>query len=116
MPKSKNKTKRNPIEQGTEISLDELPIEIKAYRDKNGFAVVFKSDEQRIGDSDGHLVDNFLVRILDGPVPKKDKAHAVALSDQHSRHVEVAEAKIDERGRLFVTSATDGIQRPAATQ
>lgn len=107
----KNTTTPKPLDN--EIPLDQLPVELKAYKDENGFALVLKSKDRRIGNAEGHLVDKLLVRILDGAVPKVDGVHAVEISDIHSRHVEVADAKIDERGRLFVTSATDGIQRPS---
>ncbi len=99
-----------------EIPLDQLPVELKAYKDENGYALVLKSDEKRIGNSEGRLVDVFLVRILGGPVPKVDGVHAVGIAENQTQLVEVADAKLDEKGRLFVTSATDGIQRPSATQ
>ena len=105
MEQTTNNTAAKP---DNEVPLDQLPVEIKAYRDENGYAIVIKSKEKRIGSSDGTLVDNFLVRILDGVVPQTYGVHTVA------RHVEVAGSKIDERGRLFITSATDGVQRPAA--
>ncbi len=103
-------------QKGNEVPLDQLPVEVKAYRDENGFAILIKSKEKRIGNAEGKLVDTFLVRILGGEVPKAHGAHAVAVSEEQAKHVEVADSKIDERGRLFITSATDGIQRPAAKQ
>lgn len=101
-------------QDNNEIPLDQLPVEIKAYKDEYGFALVLRSKDKRIGSSTGRLVDNYLVRILDGEVPQTYGVHAVAVADGQTRHVEVAESKIDERGRLFITSATDGVQRPAA--
>lgn len=98
-----------------EIPISELPVTVKAYKDENGYAIVLRSEDKRIGDSNGHLVDNFLVRILGGVVPKVDGVHAVAVSDKQTRHVEVADAHIDERGALFVTAA-DGTKFPAAKQ
>ncbi|MBQ9004930.1 MAG: hypothetical protein IJ092_01005, partial [Atopobiaceae bacterium] len=86
----------------------------KAFKDENGFALVIKAKDKRIGSSDGKLVDNFLVRILDGEVPKTYGVHSVAVAENQTRHVEVADSKIDEKGRLFITSATDGVKRPAA--
>lgn len=103
-------------QQDNEIPLDQLPVEIKAYKDENGFALVLKSDDKRIGNAEGNLVDTFLVRILEGEVPQTYGVHAVAVSDVHTQHVSVADSKIDEKGRLFITSAADGVQRPAAKQ
>lgn len=103
-------------QQSNEVPLDELPVEIKAYKDENGYALVLKSKENRIGNAEGTLVDTLMVRILGGEIPKVHSAHAVAVSEEQAKHVEVAESKIDERGRLFITSATDGIKRPAAKQ
>lgn len=111
-----DKPNPNTSRQDNEIPLDQLPVEIKAYKDENGFALVIKSKDKRIGNSEGKLVDNFLVRILDGDVPQVYGVHSVAVSDMHTRHVEVAGSNIDERGRLFITSATDGVQRPASKQ
>ena len=102
--------------QDNEVPLDELPVEIKAYKDDNGFALVLRSKDKRIGNAAGNLVDTILVRILDGEVPKTYGVHSIAVSDRHTQHVEVADSKIDEQGRLFITSATDGVQRPAAKQ
>ena len=97
-----------------EIPIEELPVEVHAYKDENGYALVLRSKDKRIGNSEGRLVDNFLVRILGGDVvPKVEGVHSVKVSDSHTRSVEVADAKIDEVGRLFVTSAADGVQRPA---
>lgn len=107
-------TNNTAVKPDNEVPLDELPVVIKAYKDENGYAIVIKSKEKRIGSSDGTLVDNFLVRVLDGVVPQTYGVHTVAVSDGFTRHVEVAGSKIDERGRLFITSATDGVQRPAA--
>ncbi|MBR2682033.1 MAG: hypothetical protein IKE22_02050 [Atopobiaceae bacterium] len=104
----------NTSQQDNEIPLDQLPVEVKAYQDENGYALVLKSKDKRIGNSEGNLVDTFLVRILGGEVPQA--VHAVAVSDVHTQHVSVADSKIDERGRLFITSAADGVQRPAAKQ
>lgn len=108
----------NPItfNQDNEISLDQLPVEVKAYKDKNGFALVLRSKDKRISNAEGKLVDTLLVRILEGEVPQTYGVHAIAVSDSHTQHVEVAESKVDEMGRLFITSATDGVQRPAAKQ
>ena len=100
-------------QQDNEIPLDQLPVEVKAYKDENGFALVLKSKDKRIGSSNGTLVDNFLVRILDGEVPKVSGVHSVAVAENQARHVEVAESRIDEKGRLFIKSATDGVKRPA---
>lgn len=111
-----DKPNPNTSRQDNEIPLDQLPVEIKAYKDENGFALVIKSKDKRIGNSEGKLVDNFLVRILDGEVPQVYGVHSVAVSDMHTRHVEVSGSNIDERGRLFITSATDGVQRPAAKE
>lgn len=111
MEQTTNNTAAKP---DNEVPLDQLPVVIKAYKDENGYAIVIKSKEKRIGSSDGTLVDNFLVRVLDGVVPQTYGVHTVAVSDGFTRHVEVADSKIDERGRLFITSATDGVQRPAA--
>lgn len=113
MKQTTDTTTRQP---SNEVPLDELPVEIKAYKDENGYALVLKSKENRIGNGEGKLVDTLLVRILGGVIPKAHGAHAVAVSEEQAKHVEVAESKIDERGRLFITSATDGIQRPAAKQ
>lgn len=106
----------NAAPQDNEVPLDELPVEIKAYRDENGYALILKSKDKRIGSSDGSLVDTFLVRILAGDVPKVYGTHAVKVSDGLTQHVEVAESRIDERGHLFITSATDGVKRRAAKQ
>ena len=112
----KQKPEANAIHQENEIPLDQLPVEIKAYKDENGYALVLRSKDKRIGNASGNLVDTFLVRILEGEVPKTYGVHAIAVSDVHTQHVEVADAKIDENGRLFITSATVGVQRPAAKQ
>lgn len=106
----------NAALQDNEVPLDELPVEIKAYRDENGYALILKSKDKRIGSSDGSLVDTFLVRILAGDVPKVYGVHTVKVADGQIRHVEVADSKIDERGHLFITSATDGVKRRAAKQ
>lgn len=103
--------------EDNEISLDQLPVELKAYHDEYGYALVIKSKDKRIGNAEGKLVDTLLVRILGGDeVPKVSGVHAVAVSDVHTQHVEVASSRLDEAGRLFITSATDGVQRPAADQ
>lgn len=106
--------KTMPVEENL-IPIDQLPVEVKAYKDENGYALVLRSKDKRIGDSKGRLVDNFLVRIVGGDVPKVDGVHAVVVSDDQTRHVPVANATLDEQGRLFVTNAMDGVQRPAAT-
>lgn len=110
------KSNKKPESLENEIPLDQLPVELKAYKDENGYALVLKSKDRRIGDAKGRLVDTLLVRILDMAVPKVDGVHAVGITDTYSQLVEVADARIDERGRLFVTSATDGVQRPSAMQ
>ena len=102
--------------EDNEITLEELPVEIKAYQDENGYAIVIKSKDARIGNAQGRLVDTLLVRVLGGVVPKVNGVHAVTVADTQTRSVEVADAMIDETGRLFVTSAADGVQRPAASQ
>ena len=104
------------IYEENEIPISELPVTVKAYKDENGYAIVIRSEDKRIGNSEGRLVDDFLVRILGGDVPKLDGLHAVAVSDTQTRLVEVADAKLDENGRLFVTNAADGVQMPAAKQ
>lgn len=110
-----NENKKQLAEaEENEITLDQLPVEIKAYADENGYALVITSEDARIGNAQGKLVKTLLVRILGGDVPKVTGVHAVTVDDKQTRHVEVADAKIDEAGRLFVTSATDGVQRPAA--
>lgn len=99
-----------------EIQISELPVTVKAYKDANGYALVLRSEDKRIGDSEGRLVDNFLVRILGGEVPKVGHGvHAVVVSDRQTRHVAVADARIDEVGKLFVTSQ-EGEKYPAAQQ
>ena len=75
MEQTTNNTAAKP---DNEVPLDELPVVIKAYKDENGYAIVIKSKEKRIGSSDGTLVDNFLVRVLDGVVPQTYGVHTVA--------------------------------------
>ena len=99
-----------------EITIDELPVVVKAYHDENGYAIVLTSEEKRISNSEGKLVDNFLVRIVGGEVPRSGHAHQVAVSDTQTRHIEVADARVDERGHLFVTNAADGVKMPSAQQ
>lgn len=100
-----------------QIPIEDLPVSVKAYKDENGYALVLRSTDKRIGDSEGRLVDNFLVRILGGDsVPKVGHgSHAVAVSDTQTRHVAVADARIDEKGALFITSE-DGTKFPAAKE
>lgn len=108
-----DKNKRASSEDN-EIPIEQLPVEIKAYEDENGFAIVITSDEARIGNAQGKLVKTLLVRILGDDIPKLKGVHSVTVDDARTRHVPVADARIDEAGRLFVTSAADGVQRPAA--
>lgn len=99
-----------------EIPIEDLPIQVKAYRDDNGYALVLRSKDKRISNSKGKLVDNFLVRILSGEVPRIAHAHPVAVDGQQVRHVEVGDASVDELGNLFVTNAASGVKMPAAKQ
>lgn len=101
---------------GNLIDISDLPVEVKAYEDENGFALVISSKDARIGDSDGKLVKNFLVRIVRGDVPKVDGVHSVKVDGNQVRSVSVAGARLDETGKLFVESAADGVQRPVAEQ
>lgn len=101
----------NQLEEN-EVPIDSLPVQVKAYKDENGYALVLRSEDARIGNSQGRLVKDFLVRILDGEVPKVDGVHAVPVSGTQVRHITVADARIDERGNLFVTNAADGVQIP----
>ena len=108
-------TERITPPEENQIPIEQLPVDVRAYKDENGYALVLRSEDKRIGNSKGRLVDNFLVRIVGGDVPKVDGVHSVAVSDVHTRRVHVADAKIDEKGRLFVTNAMDGVQMPVAT-
>lgn len=91
-----------------QIPIEQLPVTIEAFEDDNGFAVVITSEDRRISDSKGNLVNNFLVRIARGDVPKTLKAHPVAINEKQSKHVTVAETHMDEAGRLFVTDNATG--------
>lgn len=119
MSKFKAMKKKEIIEKvvvdENEIPIDELPVEIKAYKDEHGYAIVIRSEDKRIGNAKGKLVDTLLVRMLGGVVPKVDGVHSVVVADKQVRSVPVADARIDEVGRLFVTNAVDGVQMPAAT-
>ena len=96
-----------------QIPIEDLPVTLEAFEDKNGFALVISSKDERIGDSNGRLVNNFLVRIARGDIPKVGTVHSVKISDKgHERSVEVADINMDESGKLFVKSNIDGIQRP----
>ena len=113
MAKNKEQTQKQVADN--EVALEQLPVEIRAYEDENGYAIYITSEEARIGNAQGKLVKEVMVRVLGGDiVPKVDGVHAVAVSDAHTRSVQVADARIDEAGRLFVTDAADGVQRPAA--
>lgn len=101
---------------GKVIDISELPVEVEAYEDENGYAIVITSEDARIGDARGKLVKNFLVRIARGDVPKVDGIHSVRVDDDQVRNVPVADARMDETGRLFVKSAADGVHRPAVTE
>lgn len=98
------------------IALEELPVRISAYEDKNGYAIIIKADDERIGNGQGKLVDTLLVRIARGDVPKVNNTHAAKVNDVLNRTVEVAEANIDEAGRIFVTDKASGQRMPAADQ
>lgn len=110
---AENINTEDKILQENEIPIEDLPVTVTAYEDENGFALVLTSEDARIGDSNGHLVKNFLVRIVRGTVPKVAGAHPVAINDKLTRTVEVADARIDENGRMFVTDAASGIKHPA---
>jgi hypothetical protein len=114
MNKAEERNVVRPVIGGNEIPIEELPVRVTAYRDENGYAIVLRSDDKRISNSEGRLVDNFLVRIVAGDVPKVSRAHPVEVSDGQTRHVEVGDAHVDEKGRLFVTNAADGTKMPAA--
>ena len=109
-----NEKNQQATSEDNEIPIEQLPVEIKAYKDENGFAIIITSDEARIGNAQGKLVKTLLVRVLGDDIPKVNGVHSVTVADALTRHVPVADARIDEAGRLFVTSAADGVQRPAA--
>ena len=111
---AENQTIENVDLKENEIPISELPIEVTAYEDENGFALVLTSEDARIGDSEGRLVKNFLVRIVRGNVPKIAGAHTVAINENLKRTVEVADARVDENGKLFVVDAASGAKHPAA--
>lgn len=104
------------VRNNGEVTLDELPVSITARQDENGYVLVITSDEKRIGGSNGRLVDSCRIRILDGDVPRVSGVHAIAITGSKARHVGVADARIDEMGSLFVTSAADGVKHRVQTR
>ena len=112
----KSERKNMANQDDNRIALEELPVRISAYEDKNGYAIIIKADDERIGNGQGKLVDTLLVRIARGDVPKVNNTHAAKVNDVLNRTVEVAEANIDEAGRIFVTDKASGQRMPAADQ
>lgn len=116
----KPKRKESSMSETTEnhnnnqININDLPITVDAFEDENGYALVLTSKDARIGNSAGVLVKNFLVRIARGDVPQPNKTHPVQIGDGVKQTVEVDTVRIDETGKMFVTSAADKVQRPVA--
>lgn len=96
------------------IDISELPVHISAFEDDNGYALEIKADDARIGRADNHLASELIIRIVRGATPVTTHAHPVAITKEQTRFVEVADARIDEGGHLFVTDAASGISHPAA--
>lgn len=111
--KTKDDKKKKEI-ASHEIAIDDLPVSVRAYEDKNGYAIVITSEDARIGDANGKLVRNFLVRIARGDVPTGGHAHPVQVNEHQTRTVGVADPRLDENGKLFVTNVATGERMPAA--
>lgn len=96
------------------IPLENLPVTISAFEDEHGFAIVIKSEDNRIGSADGTLTNTVTIRVAQGDIPKVATAHPVQIADAITRHVEVKSTHMDETGRVFVTDAASGEKHPVA--
>lgn len=98
------------------IALEDLPVEISAYEDDNGYAIIITSGDKRIGNGKGELVDTLLVRVIRGDVPRVNGTCTVQVNDMQTQTVKVAATETDEIGRLFVTNEATGQKMPVARQ
>lgn len=98
------------------IALENLPVKIFAYEDDNGYAIIITSDDKRIGNGQGELVDTLLVRVMRGDVPRVNGTCTVQVNDMQTQTIKVAATETDETGRLFVTDGATGQKMPVAKQ
>jgi hypothetical protein len=108
MAKKDPAKKEDETKQTLPLSMDDLPVNCRIAKDENGFALILTAKDKRIARGDGKLVDELVVRIADGKVPRIGHPFPVRLSDTMQRTVTVADARLDEHGAMTVVSQEDG--------